>query len=176
MNALVQRANQSSQPAEEEIAMGEKKKRALRVEFDRELKLEFHGANVTSDAGLLLYRELDEAWGLIELAEDVPHETRTGMNTRHTRSARLRQAVYGRLAGYEDTNDADRLRIDPAMRRVVGDRAKDHPAASTSQDGTLRDPDVGQRRQYGCSDRSERRMDRSSESPSRGEGTDFGHG
>ncbi len=112
--------------------MGEKKKRALRVEFDRELKLEFHGAKVTSDAGLLLYRELDEALGLTDLAEDVLHETRTGMNTRHTRGALLRQSLYGRLAGYPDTNDADRLRIDPAMRRVVGDRARFHPAASTS--------------------------------------------
>jgi hypothetical protein len=115
--------------------MGEKKKRALRVEFDRELKLEFHGANVTSDAGLLLYRELDDALGLTELAEDVLHDTRTGKNTRHTGGGLLRQSLYGRLAGYPDTNDADRLRIDPTMRRVVGDRAKYHPAASTSQMG-----------------------------------------
>ena len=71
--------------------MGEKKKRASRVDFDRELKLEFHGAKVASDAGLLLDRELDEALGLTDLAEDVLHETRTGMNTRHTRSALLRQ-------------------------------------------------------------------------------------
>lgn len=76
------------------------------------------------DAGLLLYRELDEALGLTDLAEDVLHETRAGMNTRRTPSALLRQSGYGRLAGYENTNDADRLRIDPAMRRVVGDRAR----------------------------------------------------
>ena len=67
--------------------MGEKKKRALRVEFDRGLKREFHGAKVTSNAGLLLYRELDEALGLTELAEDVLYDIRTGMNIRHTRSA-----------------------------------------------------------------------------------------
>jgi len=41
--------------------MGEKKKGPLRVEFDREIKLEFHGAKVLSDGGLLIYRELDEA-------------------------------------------------------------------------------------------------------------------
>ena len=47
--------------------------------------------------------------------------------------AMLREGVYGRLAGYEDVHDAERLRIDPAMRRVVGDRAKERDAASTSE-------------------------------------------
>ncbi len=45
--------------------MGERKKDALRVNFDRKLKLEFHGVKVASDAGLLAYRELDESFGLM---------------------------------------------------------------------------------------------------------------
>ena len=67
-NAHGHRVKRTSKSAEGEIAIGEKKKRALRVEFDRELKLEFHGAKVTSDARLLLCRESDEALGLTELA------------------------------------------------------------------------------------------------------------
>ncbi len=44
--------------------MGDGGKRALRVHFDRGVKLEFHGANFTSEGGLPLYRELDEVLGL----------------------------------------------------------------------------------------------------------------
>jgi hypothetical protein len=43
--------------------------------------------------------------------------------------------VFGRLAGYEDVNDAERLRRDPAMRWVVGDRAVREAAASASEMG-----------------------------------------
>ena len=88
----------------------------LRVAFDRRLKLEFHGATVTSDAGLLAFRELDDALGLTALAAEVLADPRTGRNGRHSLIAQLRQSVFSRLAGYEDVNDAERLRYDPAMR------------------------------------------------------------
>jgi DDE family transposase len=114
---------------------GEADRTALRVAFDPRLKLEFHGSKLTSDAGLLAFRELDEALGLTEIAGEGLAETRTGQNSRHTLIAQLRQSVFGRLAGYEDVNDADRLAHDPAMRWIVGGRAVTQNAASASQMG-----------------------------------------
>jgi Transposase DDE domain group 1 len=116
-------------------AAGEAHEAALRVAFDPHLKLEFHGSKVTSDAGLLAFRELDDALGLTEIAGGGLTDTRTGQNSRHTLMAQLRQSVFGRLAGYEDVNDAERLAQDPALRWIVGGRAVTQNAASASQMG-----------------------------------------
>ena len=115
-----------------EMVAGEAESADLRVGFDRRLKLEFHGSKDTSDAGLLAFRELDDALGLTEMVGQVLSDLRTGRNGRHTLTAQFRQSVFGRLAGYEDVNDADRLGHDPAMRWIVGGRAVTKEAASTS--------------------------------------------
>jgi Transposase DDE domain group 1 len=107
----------------------------LRLDFDRRLMLEFRGSVVTSDAGLLAYRELDDALGLTALAGEMLADARTGKNGRHALTGMLRQSVFGRLAGYEDVNDAERLRHDPAMRWIVGGKAAHGCAASPSQMG-----------------------------------------
>ena len=114
---------------------GEADRGALRLDFDRRVMLQFRGSAITSDAGLLPYRELDDAMGLTDTGADTLADARTGKNGRHRLGGLLRQSVFGRLAGYEDVNDADRLCRDPAMRWVVGDRAITGPAASASQMG-----------------------------------------
>ena len=115
-------------------ATGETNK-PLRVAFDRRLKLEFHGARITSDGGLLAYRELDDALGLTATGVSALAEGRRGKNIRHRLLGLLRQAAYGRLAGYEDVNDAERLARDPAMRAIVVREGLDRPAASSSEMG-----------------------------------------
>ena len=113
--------------------MGAAKNEYIRLGFDRRLALEFHGANISSDAGLLAYREMDEVLGLTSMSGRFLNDWRTGKNTQHSMLALIRQSIYSRLAGYEDTNDAERLAVDPIMRQVVGGRATEHSAASTSQ-------------------------------------------
>ena len=115
--------------------MGEARLGPLRVGFDRRIKLEFHGARITSDGGLLAYGELDDAFGLTDVAITQLFDGRRGKNTRHKLGGLFRQSVFGRLAGYEDVNDAERLALDPAMRAIVGREGLDRAAASSSQMG-----------------------------------------
>src|ERR1700694_1626746 len=110
---------------------------ALRLDFDRRVMLRFHGSAITSDGGLLAYRELDDVLALTMSGGERLAEARTGKNRRHLLVGLLRQSVFGRLAGYEDVNDAERLCRDPAMRWVVGDQAITGSAASASQMGRL---------------------------------------
>ena len=79
------------------------------------------GSKVTSDAGLLPYRELDDAVGLSEIAGDVLTDTRRGKNGRHGLVGQFRQSVFGRLGGYDDVNDADRLSLDRSPTAPMND-------------------------------------------------------
>jgi hypothetical protein len=112
---------------------GEADRGALRLDFDRRLMLQFRGSVITSDAGLLPYRELDDTLGLTDTGGDMLADARTGRNGRHRLVGLLRQSVFGRLASYADVNDPERLCRDPAMRWMVGDWAIMRAAASVSQ-------------------------------------------
>jgi len=92
----------------------------LNIHFNGKIKLEFHGARLTSDGGLLAYRELDETLGLFESVPPAIYDNRTDRKIQHDMTNLLRQSVYSRLAGYEDVNDAQHLSVDPVMRAVTG--------------------------------------------------------
>src|ERR1700730_6047892 len=69
---------------------GESNAEVLEVDFDRRLMLQFRGSVVTSDAGLLAYRELDAALGLTTMAGDILGDSRTRKNGRHALVGMLR--------------------------------------------------------------------------------------
>jgi hypothetical protein len=93
--------------------MGDPTGEALRLDFDRRWLLRFRGFAISSDAGLLAHRELDYVLGLTDTGAETLADARTGKNGRHRLAGLLRQSVFGRLAGYEDVNDAERLFRDP---------------------------------------------------------------
>ena len=72
---------------------GEANRGALRLDFDRRLLLQFRGSAITSDAGLLPYRELDDAVGLTDTAANTLADSRTGKNIRHLLGGLLRQSA-----------------------------------------------------------------------------------
>ena len=111
--------------------MGELSPAPLLLDFDARLRLEFRGATLTSDAGLLALRELDDALGLTDRAAQFLSDARTGLNVRHDFGVLLRQSLVSRIARYDDVNDADRLVLDPALRLVTGRFDQKRSAASS---------------------------------------------
>ena len=72
---------------------GESFSAPLKVRFDRRLKLQFHGAKLSSNGGLIVFRELDDALGLTEMASWELRDNRTGKNSRHNLLAMFRQSA-----------------------------------------------------------------------------------
>ena len=95
--------------------MGDAASGPIRLVFNLQLRVEFRGAKVTSDAGLLLPRELEERLGLSTLMERHLTDPSTGCNRQFPLPDLLRQSLYSRLAGYEYTNDAEQLAEDPTL-------------------------------------------------------------
>jgi hypothetical protein len=113
--------------------VGETQNRPFQFSFSSFLKVDFQGSRVTSDAGWLLVRELDERLGLSQLISDNLTDARHGKNTQLALPDLLRQSIYSRLAGYEDLNDAERLSQDPTFRLIGSKKIWDRGAALPSR-------------------------------------------
>ena len=112
--------------------MGELQTAPFQFTFNGFLKVAFQGSRITSDAGLILVRELDERLGLATLIAEHLSDSRQGLNTQFSLADLLRQSVYSRLAGYEDLNDAVRVSADPTFRLIGSPKIWDRGAALTS--------------------------------------------
>ena len=113
--------------------MGETQNRPFQLSFNSSLRVDFQGARVTSDGGLILVRELDERLGLSELIDRHLSDSRRGKNIQLPLADLLRQSIYSRLAGYEDVNDAARLSQDPTFRLIGSKKILERGAALTSR-------------------------------------------
>ena len=101
------------------LGYGEAKKEAIRPDFNKSIFVDFAGAKLTSDAGFLLMREVDQRFGIIENGCKHLVDERSASHSKHTYEQMTRQRVYQIAAGYEDCNDADFLRVDPALRLAL---------------------------------------------------------
>ena len=109
---------------------GEAKNDAMRPGFNKSIFIDFAGAKITSDAGFLLMREVDQRFDIIQSGCKLLKDARSASHTKHSFEQMIRQRVYQIAAGYEDCNDADLLRIDPALRLALG--KGHHPGAGQS--------------------------------------------
>ena len=100
--------------------VGESTKEVLQPDFDRSIMMDFQGAKLSSDTGFLLMRELDQRHNVIAPMADALEDNRSASHTKHALEQMIRQRVYQMSGGYEDCNDADFLRVDPALRLSLG--------------------------------------------------------
>jgi len=98
----------------------------------RKLTVDFEGGEITSDAGLLLIRQADDSLGLVSGLTECINEKRDIRYIEHELVTLLRQRVYQIVAGYEDCNDADILRKDPALKAACDRLLSDQDLASQS--------------------------------------------
>src|SRR6202790_4640874 len=95
----------------------------------RSIRADFSGGQITSDAGLLPLRAFDQRHGLTRGLAECIGDDREDSRVRHPGLPLLRQRLYQIIAGYEDANDADRLRHDPAFQ-ILADQPLGEPLGS----------------------------------------------
>ena len=102
------------------IHSGEERTNGIRCRFNPLTGINFQGAKISSDTGILLLRKIEERFGITSALEGNLQDTRIVSHTRHCWTDLLLQRVYQIAAGYEDCNDANELRSDPALRLALG--------------------------------------------------------
>jgi hypothetical protein len=90
----------------------------------RHIEVGFDGGEVTSDSGLLLLRQVERRLGLLKAVAQILPDPRDPSLVTHTTEQLLRQRVFGLCQGYEDLNDHDQLRLDPALQTALDKRGK----------------------------------------------------
>ena len=88
--------------------------------FSKEVVADFAGGRITSDAGGLLLRELDQRYRIAENAARCLHDPREGHKVKHDLLTLVRQRLFAIAQGYEDNNDAATLAKDPAFKIMAG--------------------------------------------------------
>jgi len=101
------------------IHNGEERTNGIRCRFNPSIGINFQGAKISSDTGILLLRKIDERFGITSALEGILQDSRNVSQTQHSCTDLLRQRVYQIAAGYEDCNDANELRKDPALRLAL---------------------------------------------------------
>ena len=97
--------------------------------FDRRrIEAGFGGADISSDGGIMLLRQIDRRLGLTQAISEAIPDPRAPERIEHSQLQQLRQRIYGIAHGYEDLNDHDTLRHDPAWQTAVD---RDAPLASS---------------------------------------------
>ena len=101
------------------IHSGEERTNGIRCRFNPSIGINFQGAKMSSDTGILLLREIDERFGITSALERILQDSRNVSQTQHSCTDLLRQRVYQIAAGYDDCNDGNELRKDPALRLAL---------------------------------------------------------
>lgn len=101
------------------------------MDFNPRMKVNFNGGDLTSDAGLLLYREFDHKIRLTEAVKDLLVVHDSVFHRDHPNSDVVLQKLYQHLAGYHTDDHADDLAVEPLLTALFGkDRLASQPTLS----------------------------------------------
>ncbi|WP_019412790.1 IS1380 family transposase [Paenisporosarcina sp. TG20] len=101
------------------------------LHFNKRVKINFDGGDLSSDSGLLLYKEFDEKLGITKMIKEKINITDSSSHHTHSNHDVIMQKVYQHLAGYHTDNAADDLQVEPTMLRVFSkERLASQPTIS----------------------------------------------